>query len=195
MPEGIFIAQAIARMAELRQVNQPVVILYPVKGNIMARDVIRMPELHEASLQLIREVHDLHQSGGGGLSLLRLLEMFSADLPADVRDQIVGRGDIILDPINDSQGTFINESEPVEFELDVAGINAEITIPRIIQGGYVTFATDFVFSFQDENTLSGCVRLIIFRTCVDLENFSVNENRIDIDFSGESVDQCIIHRP
>jgi hypothetical protein len=153
----------------------------------MARESQYRPDLHEPVLELIRRLGEAHAAGEGTISLLEIVQLFGATLEPDEEAMLRERGDLLLRAETESQGRFENGGSEVKFKK--RGVT--VTVPRLVKGTYLSFPDRAHFTFDTEHTIQG--GLLFFRA--SLEDIQADQERIEIDLSGDSFDQRIIHRP
>jgi hypothetical protein len=153
----------------------------------MARESQYRPDLHEPVLELIRRIAEAHAAGAGPIRLLEVVQLFGASLEPDQEAALRERGDLLLRPETESQGSFENGGSEVKFRK--SGIT--VTIPRLVKGTYHSLPDSARLMFHPTHTIHG--GLLFFRA--KLEAIHADQERIDVDLSGDSYDQRIIHRP
>jgi hypothetical protein len=151
----------------------------------MSKQCRLMPEIHPQVMKLIADVYNCHTAGQGILQMTELISLFGADIEKSDLNKIGARGPITLIKTSANGGTFKNEGSAFEFKSN--GIT--LKVPSLIEGNYISFADNLSLAFSDSYTLVGSV----FVFSAKVKDIDANQSRIDIDVSGDSFDQCIIH--
>jgi len=151
----------------------------------MVRECRLMPEIHKGVLALMEKVKVIHGIGAGSLPVLDLFRLLDFQLESTDITKIEQRGAIVMTRTSVSEGRFENRGE--KLKLKHAGVT--ITIPELIAGTYVALPGSISMCFDSQYTISGGVLFFSAK----LEDIHASKHRIDIDLSGDSFDQCIVH--
>lgn len=153
----------------------------------MSRECRIMPELHEEIVNLINLVQTIHAHGEGRISIALLSSVFGAHLSDVLLEQLLERGDLVLRKTSESGGNVTNEGQRIEFTVPPA----HFTVPEAVRGSYFVQPGGAGLSFDSDHTIVG--KVLFFSA--KLEDIRCDMHRMDIDVSGDSFDQCIIHSP
>jgi hypothetical protein len=151
----------------------------------MAREIIHQPELHEPVLQLIRQIAQAHRAGSGQIGLFATVQLFGLPLKPEEEAMLQQRGDLVLRKESGSQGSFENQGSELKFKQGLA----TVTVPRLVNGTYLSLRDSVSLTFDPSHTISGRVLFVQ----VKLEDIRADQERLDIDLSGDAFDQTIIH--
>jgi hypothetical protein len=105
----------------------------------MAFNLVR-PELEPLAKNLIEMIHDALENGGG-VPMLKVVEMFGIELDADERRRLTARGDIHIA----TDGAAVNEGPDETFKGSLVNIH----LPKALRGHVHRQGAGFVLSFSD----------------------------------------------
>jgi hypothetical protein len=107
--------------------------------------------LKKAVLELIAEVHSIHQAGGGTLRLGDLVTKLKIPTEATAQQLLSHRGDMTFIARATDNGVFENHGTEVRLSTKVA----QIVIPPVIAGIYVTTADTLSLQMNSGQTVLG----------------------------------------
>lgn len=138
-------------------------------------------------MKLIGQVHEAHSAGSGRIDLLEVVRMFAVQLKPEHEEKVRQRGDLAFTRSDDSSGAFENDGPRMEFKVSVATIK----VPKLLSGTYVSSADSFKLMLASDHTITG--HYLLFKK--SLKSVAADQDRIDVDISGQEYDRCYIHKP
>lgn len=151
----------------------------------MSRECHIMPELHDRVISFILRLHQSHDAGIGKLRIEEVIQLLGAELHPEVATQLRHRGDLSFKRDDETGGTFANIGDELSFFLPPA----HFKIPAEVSGSYLISPDAVSLSFDSTHTVVG--RVFLF--AAKLQDIRCDLHRLDVDLSGDSFDQCIIH--
>jgi hypothetical protein len=116
-----------------------------------------LPELRAPVELLIQRIRTIHQSGGGSLAVLTLLEGFGVRLRGDEQPSLEARGHLTLTPDGDAGGRFENAGP----EVTMPRKRLTLRLPERISGTYRLNGDETALRFDKDQTIS--LSFLVFR--------------------------------
>jgi hypothetical protein len=144
-----------------------------------------MPGIHDNVMSLIARLYTLHTAGAGTLSVLDIADLFGLALDQLQRSEISQRSTISFTKTSDNGGNFENDGTAITFKQNLL----TVSVPPEVMGTYLSFPNSLTLLFSAENTIAGGA--LFFKAT--LQELDANQYKLDVDFSSDALDQCIIH--
>lgn len=132
--------------------------------------------LKKVLLKLIADVHSIHQAGGGTVQLADIATAFGVTSSAIAQQVLSQRGDMVFRATNTNNGVVENCGEQMRLPINIA----EVVIPPVIAGTYISTADSLILQMNSGQTIVGKKGFL----SAPLESMSANQQQASVRVGG-----------
>lgn len=149
--------------------------------------MIRAPHLRPHVKKLVEKMQVICRNKRGELDMSEFLTLLP-DLELRNRKLIEGRGKIIF-----KGNQFENHANESILEIRKYDQPIKVTMPKNIIGNFscTSEGFEFLFDWENDNTIQGCVKMLLWWACKKLQRVEFRRDRIFLDLEGDDIDTVI----
>ena len=127
-------------------------------------------------LKAIADIHAIHQAGGGTVRLADIATAFGVSSDATTQQMLAQRSDVMLRATGANNGVFENRGREMRLPTDVA----EVVIPSLIAGTYISTVDSLILQMNNGQTIVGKKAFL----SAPLESMSANHQGASVRVGG-----------